>query len=103
MLSAIILKLAQRLKRRLRGLLKKLSNRMTSSPHSLWSGGVSSPGSFEFGTESGTSVFATLACNILLDDIFVQPNRGYEIPHTPDAAVEVHITNELELLLEMGT
>ncbi len=38
--------------------------------------------------------------DIALDHLFVQADGGDEIPHAPDAAVEIHLADEFEFLLE---
>ena len=48
-------------------------------------------------------ISAALLFNVLFNHRFIQSDSRDEIPHTPYAAVDVHLTYEFELLLQYGT
>ena len=49
------------------------------------------------------SIAFSLPLDVFVNLLFVESDRRDEVPDAPDAAVEVHLTDEFESLFELGT
>ena len=78
---------------------------MTSSPHSSEYRVVRGflRVSWESEAQGGAFVLLTLVCNITFNHLFIKSHSRDEIPHAPNAAVDIHITDEFELFLKVST